>query len=46
MRAETAGAISIRSYAELLCDIRREHPSVSVKVILRTLPADAGWAPA
>jgi len=25
---------------ELLCDIRREHPSVSVKVILRTLLAD------
>lgn len=25
---------------ELLCDIRREHPSVSVKVILRTLRAD------
>jgi len=25
---------------ELLCDIRREHPGVSVKVILRTLRAD------
>jgi len=30
---------------ELLCDIRREHPSVSVKVILRTLRADGRVGP-
>jgi putative transposase len=30
---------------ELLCDIRREHPSVSVKLILRTLRADGRVGP-
>ena len=30
---------------ELLCDIRREHPSVSVKLILRTLRAEGRVGP-